>query len=351
MFVLYNLSGGGAERVAVNYLRQLDTSKYASTLIVLEFLGDLLHLVPASTNVIELKMKKKYRLLIPLLIILKNNKPDVVFTTHSFIPFLLFCIKPYMKKYFHIARMPNMPTLEKKYLSYGKIIHLMYFIGYRSADIVVAQTEDMKKDAMKIYSLPETKTVVLHNPIDVYYINSMLTNKISPFGEGKKNIVASGRLAYQKAFDVLIHSIKDVSCVYPNLVLSIFGRDHGEGKKLKELVKELGINDHVQFCGFVENPYLYYQFSDLFVLSSRYEGFPNVILENYYLNTPIVSTNCIPMIEKLINQGENGYICNVDDPKSMADAILKALNLSRKKIKNPPYFGGCLASLINNIPK
>ena len=134
--------------------------------------------------------------------------------------------------------------------------------------------------------------------------------------------------------------------IYPSFKLYILGSDQGELKNLNSLLIENNLVGHVIFEGFVENPYVYYAHCDLFILSSRREGFPNVLLENYHLNTPIVSTRCVPVVEQLIRDGKNGFTCSVNNHIELAEKILECLTIKRGDIKNPPYEGSNLEVLL-----
>ena len=92
---------------------------------------------------------------------------------------------------------------------------------------------------------------------------------------------------------------------HPNFKLYILGDDRGALDEIENLITELDLKNHVVLAGFIGNPYLYYANCDLFILSSHREGFPNVLLENYYLNTPIVATRCVPIVQQLIENAIN----------------------------------------------
>jgi glycosyltransferase involved in cell wall biosynthesis len=349
VFILATLRGGGAERVSVNYIRQLDSRQYVITLVTFESSPDLLSVIPSNVKIIDLSTVTVQRSFLPLLKLLRRIKPDIIFTTHYWVAVLVMIIRIVLPKCYHIARMQNTPSLEKKYAAYNSLYAKLFSAGFKSANIVIAQTEDMKTDAVKIFRLNSNRIVVQYNPIDGGYINEMLKNAQSPFPENSIAAIASGRLSFQKAFDVLIKAVPRVIEKYPAFVLYILGKDSGEGEKLAKLVYDLKLEAHVSFQGFVENPYPYYKYCNLFILSSRYEGFPNVLIENYYLNTPIVSTPCVPVIEKLVSDGQNGFLCKIDDPYSLSDAIIKTLAIKRQNLSNPPYQGGNIQDLIELI--
>lgn len=346
VFVLPSLNSGGAERVAINYLRQLELEKYAVTLAVFLKTTDLLPLITDGVQMVDLHTGSTSRSFWALLKLLRQLKPDVVFTTHSRIATLLVLIKPFAPKFRHIARMQSTPSLEKKYGAYGASRRKLYSVGFRSADVVIAQTEAMKEDGITSFGLKPDQVRVLPNPVDTIWVDQSLADVSSPFPSGQVGAVASGRLAYPKAFDVLIPAIPSVLDQHPNFVLYILGNDNGEGKKLEILVKNLGLEANVKFLGFQSNPYRYYAFCDLFILSSRWEGFPNVLLENYYLNTPVVATRCVPVVEELIKDGVNGSLCEPESKEGLASAICRCLSIHRADIKNPPYKGGSLETLL-----
>ena len=104
---------------------------------------------------------------------------------------------------------------------------------------------------------------------------------------------------------------------------------------LLRLVKNLNLDRSIFFEGFVENPYSYYKYSDLFVLSSRWEGLPNVVIENLYLEKPIVVTDCIKFLSDLIVDGENGFIVPVNDHLILSEKILNYNNLKPKNTYVP----------------
>lgn len=345
LFILPNLNSGGAERVAVNYLRQLDFNKYAVTLLVFNKTEDLLHLIPSDVKLIDLRTNSTYKSWWPLLKKVKEISPDVVYSTHSRVATLLMAIKPFVNRFYHIARMQGTPSLDMKYKQYGKFSQLLFSLGFNSADVVIAQTEEMKTDAIKCFFIADKKINVLNNPIDASYIDKC-AGYPSPFDSSKTTAVVSGRLRTEKGFDILIRSLPKVIKTCPNFRLHILGDDRGAFKELRQLTNHLGLTKYIVFEGFIENPYAFYAHCDLFILSSRREGFPNVLLENYYLNTPIVATRCVPVVEQLIHDGKNGFTCSVNNHIELAEKITSCLVIKRSCINNPPYKGSSLETVL-----
>ena len=128
VFILPMLNGGGAERVAVNYMRQIDLEKYELFVIVFQESNEISELLPQSCQLINLNTKSTKNSFFELIKAIKNITPDIVYTTHSRVATLLMLVKPFVKKFYHIARMQNTPTLEKKYNNYWQVPqpHLKY---------------------------------------------------------------------------------------------------------------------------------------------------------------------------------------------------------------------------------
>jgi len=323
VFFLPDLNGGGAERVAVNILRQLDLDTFSISLILVQKMGEYLDMIPESIDIIDLKMKKTMFSIYKLRTIIKNLEPDIVYSTLYRTSIALdLSLMGIKKKPMIILRNPNSPKLTLESKSLSPMMKFLLEKSYRNADFVLAQTPEMKEEISYYYDIKKEKIKVFLNPIDSENIDNNVKNIQSPFIEDKINIVAAGRLAYEKGFDVLLKSLKLVIKKNDKYFLHIIGKDVGEEKNLIKLVDSLNLAKYVKFWGFQKNPYQFFYFSDLYVLSSRREGLPNTVLENLYLQKPIVATNCIPFMYDLIDNGKNGFIVDVEDSEALADSIL-----------------------------
>jgi len=143
--------------------------------------------------------------------------------------------------------------------------------------------------------------------------------------------VAVGRLQMQKDYPTLLHAFAQVRKNRPVRLLIL-----GEGKDrlaLEELIKELGLEQDVSLPGFVMNPYAYMARASLFVLSSRWEGLPTVLIEALCCGTPVVSTDCPSGPREILRDGQYGQLVPVGDVDGLAQAIEAALN---SKAPGPP---------------
>jgi len=335
IFFLPNLHGGGAERVAVNMLRILDTELFDIHLVLVKKSGEYLDLLPNYIKVHDLKASKTLFSIFKLKSKIDEIKPDIVYSSLLMANIvlylsLLFCkTKPYT-----ILRSPNSPKL---LLDNNQLSNIMWYFlekAYKKADLVIAQTPEMKNELSKYHNLNAGKIKVFLNPIDTKLIDKKTDNCENPFNSEDINIVAAGRLTYQKGFDILLHSFKNVILENDKFLLHIIGKDDGEEEKLKDIVKEIKLEKYVKFLGFQENPYQFFKYADLYVLSSRWEGLPNTVLENLYLRKPIVSTRCIPFMNELISNGKNGLLVDVENENQIATAILNYKSIDTSYTNN-----------------
>lgn len=330
LFFLPQLVGGGAERVTIHIIRILDKFLFDVHLVVANSDGPAKNYLPSEIILHDLNVAKTLFSIIKLRKLVQMLNPDIFFSSlirgHIAINIAMIGIKncPYI-----ILRSPNSPKLLLKHNQISCIENLLLKNAYKKADLVIAQTPEMKDEITKFYKTERNKVYFLVNPLDVKTIDFKLKNCQTPFDNHTINIVAAGRLINQKGFDVLIKSFAKVIEKNSLFRLYIIGEDVvGEKAKLDRIIASLGLEQYIVFLGYQENPYQYFKFANLYVLSSRWEGLPNTVLECLYLETPVVATRCIPYMKELIQEGFNGSLVDVEDVDSLTLAIL-----GYKKIK------------------
>lgn len=331
VFFLPTLNGGGAERVTINIIKQLNHDEHEIHLVLLQETGDFLQLIPDKVTVHNLNIKKTMYSIIKLRKYLQVLNPNTIYSTlyRSHIAIYL-ALKYTNLKPKIICRIPNSPklVLEKNELS--RTMKFFLELALKNATIIIAQTPQMKDEIIKYHNVIKEKIQVMINPLDVNNIESSILINTNPFDKNYINVLASGRILPQKGYDILIKAFHKVYASNPNYRLHIIGSNYGNfQQKYQQLIDELNLNGIITFLGFQQNPYIYYKNADLFVQSSRWEGLPNTILENLYLRKPIVATNCIPYMETLIQDGENGLLVEVDNPYKLSEGILKHTTLTK----------------------
>ncbi len=188
----------------------------------------------------------------------------------------------------------------------------------------------MRTQLLDYYSLPQKKVVAINNPVDIEYIRSSAENSHNPFKENEVNFLNVCNIAYSKGIDILLEAWNKVKEAIPNAHMYIVGRNASE--YAREIVEKSKAYEDFEFLGFQSNPYVYLKYCDVFVLPSRMEGFPNVVLEAQCFNRPVVSTTCVEVIKDIVQQGCNGYYCEIENSGALADCMINASKL--KKIEN-----------------
>jgi glycosyltransferase involved in cell wall biosynthesis len=254
------------------------------------------------------------------ILIKSRKKYNYVFTSHVFITGIigtLIRLKLITKDYF-VARESTL--IFKRFKGFKLVAYkLMYKIGYVSVDLLICQTVQMKMDLLKV--LPwlriNTKIEVIPNPIDLELIrlNSLpkITNVIGKCGD---YIVSAGRLIPEKGYDVLINAFYKIKQDNKSFKLVILG-DGAQKLRLTNQVNQLGLEGEVYLHGFVDNVYPYFKYAKLCVVSSRVEGFPNVLLQMMSQNNKVVSTKCAGGIEDI----KGVFIAETDNVGSLETAI------------------------------
>jgi len=337
MFFLATLNGGGAERVATTIMRELSPNLFDIYLVLVSKEGDFLEFIPNYVKIIELKSKRTLFSIFLLRDIIKNIRPLIVystlFRTHIALEFAMIGFGSKPKR---VYRSPTSPKILLERKEIGSFMRYLIGLSYLRADVILAQTPQMREEIAKYHNINIEKIKVLPNPIDTKLIDEKIKNSKNPFDSSFINVVSAGRLSKVKGFDTLLYAFKSVLEKNENFFLHIIGRDGGEREFLENLARELDIDNRVKFWGFQKNPYIFYHYADIYVLSSIREGLPNTVLENIYLKKPIIATRCISIMEELIENGVNGFLVDVGDKKALARGILdyKNLNPKKKRIDN-----------------
>lgn len=201
---------------------------------------------------------------------------------------------------------------------------------YPMASEVLVVSQGIKKDLIEL-GLDETKVKYVHNPVDLQAVNSLSLHKpCINFSNLNFNIISVGRLHAHKGFDNLIRALKLTLERIPNAKLYLVG-EGPEYDALNGLVIELGLKHHVEFLGFVSNPYALMHQADIFVLSSRFEGFGLVLIEAMACSLPIVSFNCPSGPAEIITHQKNGILVENQNIDMLSNEIVLLSDKENRK--------------------
>lgn len=212
-------------------------------------------------------------------------------------------------------------------LNKGVIKHI-----YPRIKRIVVVSNGIKNRLVESYNFNPQSIKVIFNPIDVGAISKKSHTK--PLNTHFKNpyILGVGRLVAQKQFEKLIIAYSMIK--ERNFDLLIIG-DGPHREKLYDLIVNLNLKKSVKLMGNIANPFYYMSNAELFVLSSKYEGWPNVIIEAFACNCPVVSFDCPYGPGEIINNEDNGILVPTDDIKILSNSIYSVINNNdlRTKIK------------------
>jgi glycosyltransferase involved in cell wall biosynthesis len=197
------------------------------------------------------------------------------------------------------------------------------------ADLVVVPSAGVGEDVMAITGLPRSRIAIVHNPVfrpEIIELSGQSVDHAWFRDDGAPVLVAAGKLKPQKDFATLLKAFARLREKRP-LRLVILG-EGAERAALEQLVRELDVAADVDMPGYVENPYPYFRQAAVFVLSSAWEGLPNVLIEAMACGCPVVATNCPSGPAEILDHGRIGKLVPVGDVAAMARAIGETLEAS-----------------------
>ncbi|MDE5818218.1 MAG: glycosyltransferase family 4 protein [Lachnospiraceae bacterium] len=325
VFVTLSLTKGGAERVICNMCNEYFAERYRVTIISLmkaepEYrLDERIRLLTVDEEVqgaaesLPVRFLRRRKKLKTLLRGLKKEGAQVII---SFLPEpnMLTCSLKRAVKMRLIISVRNAPSVEYR----GKVRYLLMRLLYPKADAYVFQTKQAKEYFSFSDHITKNSTVI-PNPIARGFIGCPASQN------RKKEIVAVGRLEEQKDPVLLLEAFAQVHGQFPEYRLLLYGEGSLKEKLLDE-IRRYGLEDAAFLKGNAERIEELIKDASLFVLSSRYEGMPNALMEAMAMGVPCVAADCpCGGPAELIRHGENGLLVPVGDKEKLAEAMAAML--------------------------
>lgn len=202
---------------------------------------------------------------------------------------------------------------------YPAMKRLLMRLLYPKADAVVVLTPNVREEWARRF-VPAHKVHVIHNPVLPLDTGSEHLPEWLP----QRYMVAMGRLHPQKGFDMLFEALPTIFDRWPDLSLVVLG--DGENRRdLEEQIASLGLTGRVLLPGFVKHPHSIMSRAELFVLPSRFEGFPNALIEAMALGLPVVSFDCPSGPKYLIANGVNGLLVPAQSTMALTQSLCALL--------------------------
>lgn len=333
-FFLAHLRGGGAERVMVTLANALTQRGVVPTLVLAEAEGNLLTTLREEVPVVDLHAPRMLKALPRLTAYLKRHAPDALISTLSQPNIVAILAKRWARVPTRVVvREANTPNLEFAHatLLKDRIVPSLIKRFYPKADAVVAVSRGV---AHALQQLGVPKPIVIYNPVITAEMLSLSELPVSHpwYQAGEPIVLGVGRLEPQKDFATLIRAFERVRSQRPAKLVIL-----GEGSQrptLQKLAHELGVAEHVDMPGYNPNPFAYMRRSAVFVLSSKFEGLPNALIQAMACGCPVVSTDCPSGPAEILDNGRYGHLVPVGDVDALASAILEVLDGKGKTV--PP---------------
>jgi glycosyltransferase involved in cell wall biosynthesis len=339
LFVIPSLAGGGAERVLVLLLKYINRRRFKPVLVVFDnekaYSEDFYWDVP----IICLNKKTRFdffRLIWTLSRLIRRERPALIL---SFINYT-----NYMTILAHGLANLKIPLFLNERINltcslvnqkFTKIKKFLVRWLYPKSTGIISLSGGVREDLIANYKIPKDRCFVIYNGLDIKQIKELASEELnSPwFKEDIPVVVSCGRLTAQKNYPLLLKAMNLVLKKGVNFRLLILGKgeDHS---KLEKLAKDIGVSGNLIFLGFQNNPFKYISRAAVFVLSSSWEGFGNVIVEAMACGVPVISTRCPSGPDEIISDGLNGLLVPPGDVNALAKAILRLLKdeLLRKRL-------------------
>ncbi|MFQ5608717.1 MAG: glycosyltransferase [Woeseiaceae bacterium] len=326
---LPNLDGGGAERVFVELANEFARAGATVDLVLAAARGPYLDEVSSDVRVVDLVASRVLMAIRPLAQYVRDSKPAVISSglEHANIVSCLATrnARKSTRCVVSIRSMPAGPLRETGSWS-SRIILAAAKFAYRFADLVIANSNAVAREASSVYGISEEKIRVVYNPLDTARIGSLACESPGlPWDDSDELpfVLAVGRLDRLKDFGTLIRAFQFVRSRH-HCRLVILG-EGPERSKLEGLADDLGVGEDIYLVGFVGNPYPWMREAAVVVNSSITEGCPNVVLQALACGTPVVCTDSHGGSAEVLDDGKWGQLVPVGDAEAMANSIESVL--------------------------
>jgi glycosyltransferase involved in cell wall biosynthesis len=321
LMFLTSTGAGGAERMTITLANEL--ARQADVELVVARHGILSDQIATAVRIRDLAASRARWAVLPLARLVRASRPDVLFASKPDAAiaaaaawFAGGCRGALVLRESNHRSAQHLPTRTPFMAALAW--------AYRRATRVVAPSRAIADDLYARYRLDRDRIETIPNPQDLRRISELAGPVPSTSGSTAFRIRAVGRLVRQKGFDLLLRATRQVldrSGVAVELAIAGDGPDRSA---LLRLSTSLGLQPVVHLPGLLENPCPFVRGADLFVLPSRWEGFPNALVEAMALGVPVVACRC-PGVDEIVEHERNGMLCEPGNPDDLAVAMLRML--------------------------
>ena len=332
-----SLFGAGGQRSMLNLAHGIAERGYAVDLVLAQAEGAFRAEVRRSVRVVDLKASRALTSLPGLVRYLRREQPEAMLSVFGYVNIIaLWAWRLANVRTRLLVNEQNTVSWEAGHASSwrGRLTPRLIRRFYPWAHGIVVVSHGVRDDLADVTSIPRERITVIYNPS---VVGAEVRQKAQapldhPWFKPDQPpvLLAVGRLHVQKDYPTLIRAFAQVRKTRPvRLVILGEGRDRA---MLQTLINELGLEQDVSLPGFVMNRYAYMARASLFVLSSRWEGLPTVLIEALCCGTPVVSTDCPSGAREILRDGTYGQLV----PVGQADTLARAIDTALADQPTPP---------------
>jgi glycosyltransferase involved in cell wall biosynthesis len=254
---------------------------------------------------------------------IRKLKPNIVFSTMLKSNILIF----FTIKLFHIkSKLVLRESTNRSVYHYKLIEKKIFKLVYNKADKIIALSQGVSTDLIEKFKIKSNNISVIYNPVDIDAVNIKKKKIGIKLDDSLPTIISVGRLIEAKDYHTLLMAYSELK---KNMDFHAYILGKGElYDSIKDEIETLGLEKMVTLLGFNENPYAIMGQANLFVLSSKWEGFGNVIIEAMALGLPIITTDCNYGPREIITNNTNGVLVEVGNYQELSKQIFNILNSS-----------------------
>jgi len=327
--VLHDLRGGGAERACLRLARGMIAAGRRVELVLVRGEGAYLTDVPSGIDLTILDCPRVSNALWPLLAHFRRTRPRAILSALTHMNLATIAAARLSGHRTRVVVSERNQISAKARAAVGlrqRIVYQAVPWLYATADAIIAVSEGVARDLRSFGQFSPHKVSVVHNPVfDPDIAELARQEPLHPWllAGDPPIILAAGRLHPQKGFDVLLRAFARVRAQI-DCRLVILG-EGAERASLAAMASDIGLAYDVDFPGFARNPFSLMARAAVFVLSSRWEGFPNALVEAMASGVPVVSTDCPSGPREILDHGRYGRLVPPGSAELLADAILAVL--------------------------
>ena len=332
----HDLGIGGAERVMLQLAQGFIECGHPVDMVLARAKGPLLTEVPSGAQIFDLETRSPMQMFFGLIRYLREKRPSVLLSPFEVTSVIAILAKKIIRVPTRVfVRVSVNISRKKRTTRWKKVLErLVISRVYPLADGIITVSDGVAEDLVTYAGIPRHRIKVIYNPVVSEQLLQAAEQPVHHrfFAEGQSPVILGvGRLVEQKDFSTLIKAFN----ILRKKILSrlIILGDGEERPALEEMIRSFGLQGLVDLPGFDTNPFAFMKKASVFVLSSKWEGLPGVLIQALACGCPVVSTDCLSGPSEILKDGEYGYLVPVGDVDSMAATMEAILN---GDISKPP---------------